>query len=167
MPRVHHVKAARKPIPNAGIEVGDSYYWWKFRYGGKRVSKIRPSRSQLTQSPYLSTVYQLQDADRTLDTEAVTDWTSYANYMRSMAEDIAGELQGLLDDAEESLENMPEGLREGNTGELLQERIDTLGDAIAELDQIDFDRNEDANFDDVGEAFDEHLNEINAALENL
>ena len=42
MPRVNYVKKARKAIPGADIKVGDAYYWWKFRYGGKHVSKIRP-----------------------------------------------------------------------------------------------------------------------------
>lgn len=31
MPRVTHVKKARKAIPGTDIKVGDSYYWWKFR----------------------------------------------------------------------------------------------------------------------------------------
>ena len=60
MPRVKHVQSARKAIPSAGIEVGDSYYWWKFRYGGKRVSKTYPKRSQLTQSLW-SSVYAAQE----------------------------------------------------------------------------------------------------------
>ena len=43
MPRVHHVKSARKDNPVA--KKGESYYWWKFRYGGKRYSKTpRPGR---------------------------------------------------------------------------------------------------------------------------
>lgn len=60
MPRVHRVERARKPIPSAGIEVGDSYFWWKFRYGGRRVSKKRPKPSQLTQSK-LAEVYEAQE----------------------------------------------------------------------------------------------------------
>ena len=34
MPRVHFVKKARKDYPSTGIQKGDSYYWWQFRYGG-------------------------------------------------------------------------------------------------------------------------------------
>ena len=49
MPRVHFVRKAAKAHAG-GIEKGDSYYWWKFRYGGIRKSKTRPKRSQLTQS---------------------------------------------------------------------------------------------------------------------
>ena len=29
MPRVIHVKKARKARPEYGIAVGDSYYWWR------------------------------------------------------------------------------------------------------------------------------------------
>jgi hypothetical protein len=61
MPRVNFVKKARKAIPSSGIKVGDSYYWWKFRYGGKFVSKERPRQSQLTQSK-LSGVYAAEES---------------------------------------------------------------------------------------------------------
>ncbi len=50
MPRVTHVKKARKDNPVC--KAGESYYWWKFRYGGKRYSLTRPRPSQLTQSAY-------------------------------------------------------------------------------------------------------------------
>jgi len=55
------VKSARKAIPDHGIKVGDSYYWWKFRFGGKHISRYWPRPSQLTQSEFYSTLYGCQE----------------------------------------------------------------------------------------------------------
>ena len=60
MPRVHHVKAA-KDYPDHGIKKGEMYFHWKFRYGGKHRSKVRPRSSQLTQSDFLSQMYGIQE----------------------------------------------------------------------------------------------------------
>ena len=43
MPRVNYVKKARKNNP--AVKRGESYFWWKFRYGGKQYSKTRPRQS--------------------------------------------------------------------------------------------------------------------------
>jgi len=37
MPRVHFVKKARKD--NSAAKAGESYYWWKFRYRGRRPTR--------------------------------------------------------------------------------------------------------------------------------
>ena len=74
MPRVTHVKAARKDNPVC--KKGESYYWWKFRYGGKRYSLTRPRASQLTQSAYYGAVRGLiemiEDAGTPEDNDALT-----------------------------------------------------------------------------------------------
>ena len=67
MPRVYTVKSARKAHGNT-IAVGDTYYWWKFRYGGKRVSKTYPKPWQLTQSTYKQTLLLLEDSLTDFDT---------------------------------------------------------------------------------------------------
>jgi len=53
MPRVHFVKHARKD--NDLVKKGESYYWWKFRFTGKCMSKTPPRKSQLTESEYWKT----------------------------------------------------------------------------------------------------------------
>ena len=70
MPRVHHVKRARKAVKSAGIKVGDSYYWWKFRYGGKHTSKTPPRQSQLTNSDKLSRAYAASESLEDIDVPA-------------------------------------------------------------------------------------------------
>jgi len=122
MPRVHVVKSARKPQPHAGIEVGDSYYWWKFRFGGKHVSKTRPSRSQLTQSDFFSQMYAIED-DTIQNIETAED-----------IRNVIDELETLRDETQEKFDNMPDSLQYGSTGELLESRVEGCEEMINELD---------------------------------
>lgn len=114
MPRVTHVKKARKAIPRFNIEVGDSYYWWKFMVGGrggpKVCSKTPPRPSQLTQSSFLQAIYGAQES---LDAAEDPDgFRAVAQEIREAGEECQG-----------SFDNMPEGLQQGDTGQLLEERV--------------------------------------------
>jgi hypothetical protein len=136
MPRVTHVKAARKKNPVC--KKGESYYWWKFRYGGKRYSKTPPRGSQLTQSAYYSTVRGMCEGIEDYAVDNVDDF-------ETLKEDIASQIQDLLSETQDSLDNMPESLQYSPTGELLQERIDALENAESEFDcieEFDFDEEE-------------------------
>ena len=130
MPRVHHVKSARKAIPDSGIKVGDSYYWWKFRYGGKRVSKTPPRRSQLTQSDYYGQLYDLEDEIAAL----VAD-----DSLPSAVEDIASRLRDLGEEQGSKRDNMPEALHDSDTGQLLEQRQSDCESAADEFEGIDMD----------------------------
>lgn len=151
MARAKFVKKARRAVPEAGIEVGDSYYWWKFRFGGKHFSKTPPKPSQLTQSTYYSTIYELQE--REFDREDPG----------SFIEDIKSELESLKDEIEGNLQNMPDGLQQGDTGQLLQERIDTLDQAITDLENIDVDLDDDELSEEEKE---DKINEIEGEFQN-
>lgn len=70
------------------------------------------------------------------------DWRNSGVY-DGRAEEIAEELEELKDTQQESLDNMPENLQYGSTGEMLQERIDELDGVIDELNQISWDDFED------------------------
>lgn len=141
MPRVTYVKKARKDNP--AVKKGESYYWWKFRYGGKRYSASPPRPSQLTQSPYYSTVRSLIEQVEDYDVADNDDFTS-------LRDEIAAELGGLRDECQESLDNMPDSLQYSPTGELLQERIDACDNAEMEVEGVlEFDEEEpdEADFD--------------------
>jgi hypothetical protein len=71
MPRVHHVKKARKDNPVA--KVGESYYWWKNFRSPKRFSKTFPKRSQLTGSDKLSRLYGAAE-----DVSEIDSWETQA-----------------------------------------------------------------------------------------
>lgn len=138
MPKVVFIKKARKDYP-PDIKKSDSYYHWAFMHGGRGGplirSKQRPSRSQLTQSPFKSALYSLQD-DAQEKIPTLEDIESERDF-------IVGELETLKDETESSLENMPESLQEGETGRLLQTRIDSLEEAISEIENVDCFFNED------------------------
>lgn len=124
MPRVHFVKKARKDNPV--VKKGESYYWWKFRFGGKRFSVTRPKRSQLTQSSFLAALYDIEDG---LGEEMTEDDINL----------LVADLENLRDECECSLSNMPEQLQDSSeSGMLLQERIDMIGDWILEIESIDW-----------------------------
>lgn len=125
MPRVHHVKKARKDNPV--VKKGEGYYWWKFRFGPKVYSRTYPKRSQLARSGFLSTLWDIEDRLSTIATSDDGD------------EPIA-ELEELQGECERSLGNMPEQLREpSDSGMLLQERVDSLGEWIDSIYAIDWD----------------------------
>lgn len=164
MPRVHFVKKARKD--NEVAKRGESYYWWKFRYGGKRFSKTRPKQSQLTQSPYFATLYDL--------TDSVNETPCYDNAdFEALKESIKDELESLGQECQEKLDNMPDSLQYSPTGELLQERADACENAAMEIDSIDefeFDNDEDydEDSDEYAEAEQEQFNDwIDDAKEQL
>lgn len=176
MPRVHTVKKAQKDYKEHGIKKGETYYWWKFRYGGKRVSKTYPRRSQLTQSGFLSQLYDLQDRIASASTECVD-----ADSLQSFVDDIKNEIENLRDECQNNLDNMPEHLQETSTsGELLTQRIEGLEEAESELDSIDCDYEEPDEKelrqeaieelqldDDSEEALQDQETEINAAIDGL
>lgn len=130
MARATFVKAARKDIPNSDVKKGDSYYWWSFRFGGKHVSKTPPRRSQLTQSSFKSALYDIEDLIAAFEPN---------DGLEDDAQGAAQELRDLASECSDSLDNMPDGLKEGSTGQLLQERVDACEAAADELEAIDFD----------------------------
>jgi|GEM_PF-2813632 len=112
------------------INKGESYWTWSFMYGGTYYSKTQPKRSQLTSSEFLSTVYGIQ--------EEMDEWnTEDTDNVSEFVDDIKSRLEELRDETQDKLDNMPEQLQESDTGQLLQERIEALENAINEFDCLD------------------------------
>lgn len=142
MTKVHAVKHAQKDYPQYEIKKGEPYYWWQFAFGPKRFSKTQPTRSQLTQSSFLKSLYDLQDRIGKLSAETTEELDAFL-------EEIRGDIEGMKDEVEGSLENMPEHLRESSSsGQLLQERMEGLESWISDLDQITIDYEEDTTLSD-------------------
>lgn len=135
------------------IAAGESYYWWAFKNGPKHYSKKEPKPSQLTQSAYLATIYDLQDRMANIR-ENVSD----ADSLQTELEDIKSEIETLRDEQEEKRDNMPESLQDSDTGTLLQERYDALDSAYSELDGIDTDYEEKSD-DELREELAEDIDE--------
>jgi len=166
MATVTFVKKARKDYPEEGIKKGESYYWWKFRFGSKNYSKTQPRPSQLTQSDFLSQIYGID--------ERIADMTIEDDF-ESEIEDIKSELETLQSECEERRDNMPEQLQDSETGELLQGRYDSVDEMISELDGIDVEVDEESiksdlekEGDESEEEFEEKVNQaINERKEEI
>jgi len=163
MPRVNKVEHARKDYPEYGIKKGEAYFWWKFRFGGKRVSKTYPKPSQLTQSEFLSTIYDINERLEQFAASSPSD-------AREQIDELASELRDIASEQEDKLNNMPEGLQQGSTGELLQGRADACEDLASNLEQVDTDeveREEGESEEDFNERFAAKVEEINSEVSGM
>jgi len=160
MPRVHFVKKAQKDYPAWGIKKGDSYYWWKFRHGGMRRSKTRPTRQELTQSPFLTQVYDIEDCLMSFTIHVgEKSIEEIREELEEFIEGIVSDINDLQSECEESLDNMPEQLQESSaSGQILQERIEMLEDWVSNLESIDIDIDEE----DIEAKVEDILDEISS-----
>jgi hypothetical protein len=130
MPRVTHVKAARKENPVA--QVGESYYWWKFRYGGKHFSKTSPRSSQLC-TGRKSEVMAAQ--------EGLSDSLSDAcdgDELTAACEECASTFCDLGSEYEQGADNMPESLQQGEQAEAMREMARSLEEQADAFECLDF-----------------------------
>lgn len=132
MPRVHHVEHAAKDHPEIGVKKGEPYYWWKFKNrvgnGTTVKSKTPPKGSQLTRSAFASSWRSIEEQLEALPLD---------ENLHEAIQGIAGDLRSLADETQSSLDNMPEGLQQGSTGELLQSRIEAANGWADELEALD------------------------------
>jgi len=159
--KIHFVKKARKDYPEAGIKKGESYYWWKPRYGGIRRSKTYPSRQQLTQSEFLCRVYDIEDElEEGIEIDVSQPPEEIEKEIESWLQEIILEIEELRDECEEKLDNMPYQLQDtSEAGMLLQERIDALDEWISDLENVDISIGE-GDEEEIRERVDEILDEI-------
>jgi hypothetical protein len=129
--KVHKVEKARDDIPGTDIKKGDTYYWWKSFRGPKRVSKTPPRASQTTASEFLSTVYgvgeELEDAVKG------DDFTKES--VLAVLESAKDEVESAQSECQEKFDNMPEGLQQGDTGQLLENRCSQCDEVMSAIDQ--------------------------------
>jgi DNA-directed RNA polymerase subunit RPC12/RpoP len=107
--------------------------------------------------------WELSSSDYVQGVGRVCDcWEEDYGCDEDTAQSIADELSNIRDETQDSFDNMPEGLQEGDTGQLLQERIDCLDDVISELESIDYESIKEHAKDDVDaeEGTDEYETEI-------
>ena len=127
MPKVHHVKKARHR--HGIIKKGESYYWWKFRRGPKQFSTRYPRPSQLTQSPFWSQLFAIQEG-------LPNDPDSVEDAISQLVDDLAS----LRDETQEKVDNVPDSLTDSPTAELLRDRVEALDEAINTIESLDDDQ---------------------------
>jgi len=130
MAKATFVKCARKDVPNSDIKKGESYYWWKFRFGGRHVSRTAPRPSQLTQSEFLSTQLEIEERINNLSCDTLED-------LIAERDDLVSEIRTLGEAQQEKHDNMPEGLQDGDTGQLLDDRASSCEEWASELEGVD------------------------------
>ena len=151
MPRVTIVKKAQKDQGSCGkcqvkIKVGDGYRWWKFNFGGRYVRCLKaecaPKPSDLTRSEFYSTLYDIEDSV----SAALDDFRSggEADDLASALNDAAEQLRELGQECQDKFDNIPEGLQQGDTGQLLENRAqecegkaDELESAAGEVESLE------------------------------
>lgn len=125
MARVDRRKAA-KDYPQFGIAKGDMHYYVKIKTGPRSSREMRSKtpfkRSALTQSDYLSQLYDWEDSK-----VEISDMES--------AQEFADTIRSLGEEQQEKLDNMPEGLQQGSTGEMLTERAEACEAAAGEIEE--------------------------------
>ena len=126
------------------ISKGEMYYRIveNFRADRIRCCNCRPERSELTGSDYYQWLYNLQDH--------LSEMFELDN--EGAANDVISELEDQKSELEDRLESIPEQLRDGDAGTTLQERIDALGDAIDELENLEYPDEDDDEYEEEDEA---------------
>jgi len=141
MARVTHVKKSQKaqgPCTKCRteIKVGDPYCWWKFlrgpRYARCAKPECAPQPSDLTRSEFYSTLLDLGSRLQ----GALDDFRNggEASDLSSELTDIAGDIRTLGEECQEKHDNMPEGLQQGDTGQLLETRAQECEGKAEELE---------------------------------
>lgn len=135
------------------IKVGEDYY----RFSLSRFQKLRilclackPSRSQMTGSDFLSTMYAIEDDEiQKVSIEAIVDDA------QSVIDNIVGQLEELRDETEEKRENMPEQLQDAPSGEMLQSRYDSVEEMLGELEDVDLEIDDELTEEEKQERYEE------------
>lgn len=110
------------------IPTGSSYIRGQVNFGPTiiRCESCGLKSYEVTTSEYVRSVGHI-----------VEDWReSYSSNVPGI-DDLVSDLEEIRSDLEEKLDNMPDGLRDGDVGCLLADRIDNLNSAISDLESID------------------------------
>jgi predicted nuclease with TOPRIM domain len=145
MPRVIHVKKARKNYKDTGIKKGDSYYYWKFNFDRTiHRSLTAPTPQQLTKSDFLIAVYDIRDR---IDALSFHDLLEDVESLKSEVESICEEIRNLAEEQTEKRDNMPDSLQDAPTGEMLQGRADSLEEWADELECVNIEDYDETDSD--------------------
>jgi len=124
VPKVQYLKAA-KDYPGTEIVKGDMYHKARLKTGARSgiiLRQLKPfRRSQLTVSPFLGPLYDIEDDQA--EVQCVPDCA-----------DIAERYRELTVACEASLDLIPEQLHTGHIGQLLTDRAAACEAAAEEID---------------------------------
>ena len=136
------------------INPGDFYFKITEMYSKPkfRCLNCEPQRSELTNSEYLTWLYDLQD-------NLIDNYDLGEEFAK---DEIIQELENQRDELESKFDNIPEQLQEAPVAEMLQNRMDSIDSAISDLEALDYPEKETINKDDyeTDEEYEEALEEL-------
>lgn len=133
MASISYIQKSRKPFIcqkcRKEIPAGSPYWRGKRNFAAAvvRCTSCGLRVYELSGSEYIQATGRLKDK-----------WQEDYGTADGVWEQIAEELESIRDEQQEHLDNMPDSLQFGGTGELLQERIDGLDAAIDSLNEVDY-----------------------------
>lgn len=136
MAKVRFVKRSRAVWEcgkcRARIPVGEGYFWWKPRYGSRKVRCEKPecrfTQADTTTSKMAEVYSAIDDA-----TSQINDWDGESSDdLQSVMEECASAVRAVADEYESAAEAM------NGAGESHQEKADELNSFADELENIDF-----------------------------
>lgn len=144
MAKVTMVASARVDQGKCGkcgepITRGQQYLWWKFRTGSKHVrcmlAGCSPRPQELTQSEWTRQVLDFDDALAEIISKHRLrgDGEHDNEELATELEQLESEVRAFGEDQQSKLDNMPEQLQDGDTGNLLRDRADAMEAAADEL----------------------------------
>ena len=144
MARINMIKKARKQTQcckcNKIIEVGMPYL--------KATPYHRRPIIRCTECGLES--YETSGSDYIRNVGDIANhWEENFGISEGVHDEIASALEEIRDQQQESLDNMPESLQEGDTGMMLQERIECLDNVIDELNNVSYEDCESSARDEV------------------
>lgn len=160
MPRVTFVKKAQKDQPQCGVKRGESYFWWKFRFGGKRCGKTRPLASQLTQSDFWQQAYGIQE-------DMAASSFDNADDLKAAVDDWSRQIRDLGQECLDKKDNMPYGLQESDTGYLLDERANACEAWADEIEGIELPDPNDYPTEDDEADFEQAMEDALTEIQNV
>lgn len=121
-------RTAAKDYPDHGIKKGDRYWFAQIKTGQRSSKTIRSlsriPESQMTTSPFKSGWFAVQEAWEASDKDG--------DAIRAAADTI----RELGEEARGSFDNMPYGLQQGDTGQMLEARADACESAAGDLESL-------------------------------
>lgn len=126
---------------NHDIQAGESYTWRGIMVGSRGVKEFwcsnhPPTRRDLERSEFQQALIGMEDERDTAVKSFRESTEPDASDLASTIRDIAEQLSFLADETEEKYENMPDGLKEGDTGQLLEARAEACREKIDEFNGV-------------------------------